>query len=252
MCVCVCAQLLSQVWLFATPWTGLLCLWNFPGKNIGVACHFLLQGIFLTQESNPYLWSLLHWQAVFTTEPPGKPHYKMIANALYISASYILLNIIFPETNILLRSSCVLPFSYSSHLVLDDMTTKTMSLRGSQCFSCNETTQQPLDTWVRSQILQNFFYHRDLYYTILLLVGRKILTYLCPQTLTFERELVTLLKSNVPVSVASSVSYLSLRHCISYGLCCITQKLGNSSHPDSSRCCRVNQHFVLSFFFFLP
>ena len=157
MCVCVCAQLLSQVWLFATPWTGLLCLWNFPGKNIGVACHFLLQGIFLTQESNPYLWSLLHWQAVFTTEPPGKPHYKMTANALYISASYILLNIIFPETNILLRSSCVLPFAYSSHLVLDDMTTKTMSLRGSQCFSCNETTQQPLDTWVRSQILQNFF-----------------------------------------------------------------------------------------------
>ena len=29
----------------------------FPGKNIGVGCHFLLQGIFPTQESNP---SLLH------------------------------------------------------------------------------------------------------------------------------------------------------------------------------------------------
>ena len=24
----------------------LLCLWNFPGKNTGVGCHFLLQGIF--------------------------------------------------------------------------------------------------------------------------------------------------------------------------------------------------------------
>ena len=23
--------------------------WNFPGKNTGVGCHFLLQGIFLTQ-----------------------------------------------------------------------------------------------------------------------------------------------------------------------------------------------------------
>lgn len=70
---------------------------------------------------------------------------------------------------------------------------------------------------------------------------------LCPQTLTFERELVNLLKSNFPVGVASSVSYLSLRHCISYGLCCFTQKSGNSSCPDSSRCYRVNQCFVLFF-----
>ena len=31
---------------------SLLCPWDFPGKNPGVGCHFLLQGIFLTQESN--------------------------------------------------------------------------------------------------------------------------------------------------------------------------------------------------------
>ena len=31
----------------------LLCPWNFPGKNTRSGCHFLLQGIFLTQESNP-------------------------------------------------------------------------------------------------------------------------------------------------------------------------------------------------------
>ena len=48
------AQLLSHVWLFATPWPAkLLCPWNFPGKNSGVGCHFLFQGIFLTQGSNP-------------------------------------------------------------------------------------------------------------------------------------------------------------------------------------------------------
>ena len=29
-----------------------LCPRNFPGKNTGMACHFLLQGIFLTQQSN--------------------------------------------------------------------------------------------------------------------------------------------------------------------------------------------------------
>ena len=34
---------------------GLLCPWNFPGKNTGVGCHFLLHGIFPTQESNPGL-----------------------------------------------------------------------------------------------------------------------------------------------------------------------------------------------------
>ena len=42
-----CAQLLSHVQLFATPWpASLLCPWNFPGKNTRVGCHFLLQGIF--------------------------------------------------------------------------------------------------------------------------------------------------------------------------------------------------------------
>ena len=33
---------------------------DFPGKDTGVSCHFLLQGIFQTQGSNP---GLLHWQA---------------------------------------------------------------------------------------------------------------------------------------------------------------------------------------------
>ena len=32
-----------------------LCSWNSPGKNIEVDCHFLLQGIFPTQGSNPGL-----------------------------------------------------------------------------------------------------------------------------------------------------------------------------------------------------
>ena len=38
----------------------LLCRWDSPGKNIGVGCHFLLQGIFPTQGSNPHLLGLLH------------------------------------------------------------------------------------------------------------------------------------------------------------------------------------------------
>ena len=39
----------------------LLRPWDFSGKNTGVGCHTLLQGIFLTQGSNS---CLLHWQAV--------------------------------------------------------------------------------------------------------------------------------------------------------------------------------------------
>ena len=37
----------------------LFCSWDFSGKYTGVICHFLLQGIFLTQGPNP---CLLHWQ----------------------------------------------------------------------------------------------------------------------------------------------------------------------------------------------
>ena len=36
--------------------------WNFLSKNTRVGCHFLLQGIFLTQGSNSSLPHLLYWQ----------------------------------------------------------------------------------------------------------------------------------------------------------------------------------------------
>ena len=41
--------------------TRLLHPWDFPGKNTGVGCHFLLQGSFLIQGSNP---DLLHWRQI--------------------------------------------------------------------------------------------------------------------------------------------------------------------------------------------
>ena len=50
---------LSPVWLFCDPHellpARLLCPWNFPGKNTGAGCHFLLQGIFLTKGWNSHL-----------------------------------------------------------------------------------------------------------------------------------------------------------------------------------------------------
>ena len=34
-----------------------------PGKNTGMGCHALLQGMFPTKGSNPFCLHLLHWQA---------------------------------------------------------------------------------------------------------------------------------------------------------------------------------------------
>ena len=53
----------------------LFCPWDSPGKNTGVGCHALLQGIFPNQGSNLHLLCLLPWQAAsLPSAPPGKPH----------------------------------------------------------------------------------------------------------------------------------------------------------------------------------
>ena len=49
---------------------SLLCPWDSPGKNTGAGCHFLLQGIFPTQESNLHL---LHWQVDSLPPSLGNP-----------------------------------------------------------------------------------------------------------------------------------------------------------------------------------
>ena len=65
VCVCVCVlSSFSHVWLCdpmdCSP-LGSSYPWDFPGKNIGVGCHFLLQGIFLTQGVN---LGLLHCRLI--------------------------------------------------------------------------------------------------------------------------------------------------------------------------------------------
>ena len=50
--------------LFAAPWTvahRLLSSWDSPGKNTGVGCHFLRQGILPTQGENP---GILHCKQI--------------------------------------------------------------------------------------------------------------------------------------------------------------------------------------------
>ena len=65
VCCCCCCCLVTESCLTLLQLRGLkparlLCPLDFPGKNTGLDCHFLLQGLFLTQGSNPLL---LNWQA---------------------------------------------------------------------------------------------------------------------------------------------------------------------------------------------
>ena len=53
-------QSCPSLWPYGLEPTRLPCPWDSPGKNTGVGCYALLQGIFQIQ----HLFHLLHWQAV--------------------------------------------------------------------------------------------------------------------------------------------------------------------------------------------
>ena len=65
----------SHVQLSVTSWTAAR---QAPlSRGILQACHALLQGIFLTQGSNPGLLCFLHWQVDSTAESPGEALVKV-------------------------------------------------------------------------------------------------------------------------------------------------------------------------------
>ena len=69
-------QLCPTLWPCGLWPSRLLCPYDYPGKNTGVGCRALLQGIFPTQGSKPGLSCLLHWQAgSLPLAPPGKSKY---------------------------------------------------------------------------------------------------------------------------------------------------------------------------------
>ena len=56
MCACLVASVLSDsLRPHGLQCTRLLCPWDSLGKNTGVGCHALFQGIFPTQGSNSHL-----------------------------------------------------------------------------------------------------------------------------------------------------------------------------------------------------
>ena len=60
MCVCACTRALSHVQFFVIPGQSSppdsFVHEIFPSKNTGMDCHFLFQGVFLTQGSNSHLY----------------------------------------------------------------------------------------------------------------------------------------------------------------------------------------------------
>ena len=83
MCMCMCTptQLCSDSLLpHRQQPASLLCPWDFPGKNAGVGCHFLLQWLFPTNQGlDPSLWHHLHLQADSLHQPPGKVKVKSLS-----------------------------------------------------------------------------------------------------------------------------------------------------------------------------
>ena len=71
-------MLVAQSYLTCViPWTvahHVLCPWDFLGKNTGVGCHFLLQGIFSTQGSHACLLCLLHCRRILYHWAIGEAH----------------------------------------------------------------------------------------------------------------------------------------------------------------------------------
>ena len=124
-CCCLVTQSRPTLQLHGPAFTRLLCPRNFPGKNTGVDCHFLLQGIF--QGLNPCLSSLLHCRQILyhwatgKALPAGCRHasYKFTFNIFRhccsVSMTFLLSSFIF--LFISLSSACYFPpfpFLYSA------------------------------------------------------------------------------------------------------------------------------------------
>ena len=78
--ICICCYLIAESCPTLLQLQGLyptrfLYPWNFPGKDTGVGCHFLLQGIFPTQGLNPHI---LQVSCTMTIHVGYKCHYFIL------------------------------------------------------------------------------------------------------------------------------------------------------------------------------
>ena len=85
VCVCIsCSVMPNSLRPHGLQPTRLLYPWDFPGKDTGVGCHFLPQGIFPTQGLNP---DLLHCrQTLYHLSYEGNPFVNMAS--FYFKGKY--------------------------------------------------------------------------------------------------------------------------------------------------------------------
>ena len=82
------------------------CPWDFPGKNTGVGCHFLCQGIFPTEGLNS---RLLHCTQILYHWATKEAHHNIISRSLLFPEKLDL-----PSPLLPIESDCNIPF----HLLL--------------------------------------------------------------------------------------------------------------------------------------
>ena len=82
---------------FATPWTSSLQCYSvhriFPGKNTGVGCHILLQGIFPTQGSNLHLLRPMHCRRILYCWATRKPLVS-VSGLLFVAVYRLLIVVV--------------------------------------------------------------------------------------------------------------------------------------------------------------
>ena len=108
-------KLLSHVWLFVNPWM------SSPGQNTGVSSCSLLQGICITQGSNPGLphcrWILYH------LSHQGSPYYYSSVNYIDYAEHYIYSAYLFYDWKfvLILTAFILFPIPLPSLLVTRDL-----------------------------------------------------------------------------------------------------------------------------------
>ena len=76
----ICSVVSNSLWPYRLQPARLLCAWDSPGKNTGVGCHALLQGIFPDQRLN---LSLLHCrQILYHLSHQGSPFPPTASNQI--------------------------------------------------------------------------------------------------------------------------------------------------------------------------
>ena len=93
----------------------LLCLWDSPGRNTGMGCHFLLQGVFPSQGSNTHFLCLRHCRQIRYHWAAREAHSLYIHPPTQYAHKNIFILLKFPSHPLSPRPSFPYGYLLSSH-----------------------------------------------------------------------------------------------------------------------------------------